>query len=388
MRLGGGRLRSGLRAGGERGAGGEEAAGAGAQAGEAERAAAEPRGQRGRRPAPAAAAAAAARRASSRRGLQPVGSPEPPGHHRRRLGGPGARAGAGRRWRRQWERRQQPRFLGDLLSAQPRALPALQPGAAPRGVLRLLQAGRGLLRHGRQRAGAGGLGDASRCTPCAALTAPHAAGRGGAAGPGEPGSLADRGRLHLVLPSSTPCPGTLASEAPEGGEGVGCQSGAGGLARAPGRGGLAGAKLGAESRLNLRAETCFLPRAPATQKGMNWSLHLLAFWSLLIFGSQAPRSRSLKNPCNFVLLLLGLAPFPSLFSVVTGDGEGLASACDCFCSFFPHEGWMGLTCGPSSRGVPACLAMELFPLESAPALGCAALRPFPAFSLVAPHFRD
>lgn len=121
---------------------------------------------------------------------------------------------------------------------------------------------------------------------------------------------------------------------------------------------------------------------------MNWSLHLLAFWSLLIFGSQAPRSRSLKNPCNFVLLLLGLAPFPSLFSVVTGDGEGLASACDCFCSFFPHEGWMGLTCGPSSRGVPACLAMELFPLESAPALGCAALRPFPAFSLVAPHFRD
>lgn len=36
MHLGGGRLRSGLRASGERGAGGEEAAGAGAQAGEAE----------------------------------------------------------------------------------------------------------------------------------------------------------------------------------------------------------------------------------------------------------------------------------------------------------------------------------------------------------------
>lgn len=36
MRLGGGRLRSGLRAGGERGAGGEEAAGARAEAGEAE----------------------------------------------------------------------------------------------------------------------------------------------------------------------------------------------------------------------------------------------------------------------------------------------------------------------------------------------------------------
>lgn len=324
MRLGGGRLRSGLRAGGERGAGGEEAAGAGAQAGEAERAAAEPRGQRGRRPAPAAAAAAAAaRRAASRRGLQPVGSPEPPGHHRRRLGGPGARAGAGRRWRRQWQRRHQPRFPGDLLSAQPRALPALQPGAAPRGVLRLLQAGRGLLRRGRQRAGAGGRGDASRGTPCAALTAPHAAGRGGAAGPGEPGSLADRGRLHLVLPSSAPCPRTLASEAPEGGEGVGCKSGAGGLAGAPGRGGLAAAKLGAERRLNLRAETCFLPRAPAMQKGMSWSLHLLAFWSLLIFGSQAPRSRSLKNPCCFVLLLLGLAPFPSLFFGSDGGWAGV-----------------------------------------------------------------
>lgn len=260
MRLGGGRLRSGLRAGGERGAGGEEAAGAGAQAGEAERAAAEPGGQRGRRPAPAAAAAAAAaRRAAARRGLQPAGSPEPPGHHRRRFGGPGARAGAGRRWRRrrQWERRHQPRFPGDLLPAQPRALPALQPGAAPRGVLRLLQAGRGLLRRGRQRAGAGGRGDASGGPPCAALAAPHAAGRGGAAGPGEPGSLADRGRLHLVLPSSAPCPRTLASEAPEGGEGVGWKRGAGGLAGAPGRGCLAGAKLGAERRLNWRAETCF-----------------------------------------------------------------------------------------------------------------------------------
>lgn len=40
MRFGGGRLRSGLRAGGEHRAGGEEAEGAGAHAGEAERAAA------------------------------------------------------------------------------------------------------------------------------------------------------------------------------------------------------------------------------------------------------------------------------------------------------------------------------------------------------------
>ncbi|KAK2500334.1 hypothetical protein MC885_020787 [Smutsia gigantea] len=78
MRLGGGRLRSGLRAGGECGAGGEEAAGAGAQAGEAERAAAEPGGQRGHRPAPAAPAAAAARCAAPRRGLQPVGTPRSP----------------------------------------------------------------------------------------------------------------------------------------------------------------------------------------------------------------------------------------------------------------------------------------------------------------------
>lgn len=172
MRLGRGRLRSGLRAGGERGAGGEEAAGASAQAGEAERAAAEPGGQRGHRPAPAAAAAAATRRAAPRRGLQPVGSAEPPG--RRRLGEPGARAGVGRRGRRQ--RRLQPRVLGDLLPAQPGALPALQPGAAPRGALRLLQAGGWLLRRGRRRAGARGRGDAAGGSCRAALAAPHAVG--------------------------------------------------------------------------------------------------------------------------------------------------------------------------------------------------------------------
>lgn len=192
MRLGGGRLRSGLRAGGECGAGGEEAAGVGAQAGEAERAAAEPGGQRGHRPAPAAPAAAAARRAAPRRGLQPAGTAEPPGR-RLRLGGPGARAGFGRRQRERWL---QPRVPGYLLPAQPGALPALQPGAALRGALRLLQAGGGLLRRGRRRARAGEPGDPAGGSPRAA---PHAAGRGGAAGPGERGLLAGRGRLHLVI---------------------------------------------------------------------------------------------------------------------------------------------------------------------------------------------
>ncbi|XP_071076261.1 SLAIN motif-containing protein 1 isoform X2 [Desmodus rotundus] len=204
MRLGGGRLRSRLRAGGERGAGGEEAAGARAQAGEAERAAAKPSGQCGGRAAPAAAAAAAARPAAPRRGLQPLGAAEPPGH-RLRLRGPRARAGAGHRGQRQWQRRHQSRVPGDLLPAQPGALPSLQPGAAPRGAFRLLQAGLRLLWRGRRGAGSGGRGNASWGTPRAALAAPHAAGRGGAAGPGEPGRLEGRGPLHLVLPSSAPC---------------------------------------------------------------------------------------------------------------------------------------------------------------------------------------
>lgn len=98
-------------------------------------------------------------------------------------------------------RRLQLRFPGDLLPAQPGALPALQPGAAPRGALRLLQACGGLFRRGRRRRrpGARGRGDTAGGRRRALLAAPHAAGRGGAAGPGELGRLAGRGRLHLVV---------------------------------------------------------------------------------------------------------------------------------------------------------------------------------------------
>lgn len=187
MRLAGDGVRRGLRAGGERRAGGEEAAGAGAQAGEAERAAAQPGGQCGSRPAPAAAAAAAALRATASRGLQPAHPAQGPGQHD--LLGPG---GAG------------PRVPGHLLLAQPRALPALQP-AARRRALRLLQAGGGLLRRGWQP-GTRDRGDPSGGSPHAALAASNAVGRGGAAGPGELGRLERGGRLHLVLTAAPRSP--------------------------------------------------------------------------------------------------------------------------------------------------------------------------------------
>lgn len=286
MRLGGGRLRSGLRAGGERGAGGEEAAGAGAQAREAERAAAEPGGQRGRRTAPAAAAAAAPRRAAPRWGLQPVGSAEPPGRRCRRLGGTGAGAGVGRWGRRRGRQRWLwPRVPGDLLPARPGAFPALQPGAAPRGALRLLQAGGGLLRRGRLRPGAGGRGDTSWGRRRAALAAPHAAGRGGAAGPGERGRLAGRGRLHLVLPSSAPSLGALACDA-RGGRGL---EGRGGPQPLPPDGVTWQVPSRAMSGGCSPGWKPILLQLRPTHLGMNWSFSSPVLSSLLMIGCHAPR---------------------------------------------------------------------------------------------------